>query len=324
MGAILDDETRARHKQRNIIHSLLLFSGISGLLALATWLIWGLIGVAVTFAAITVMFVLAPRVPPEALMRMYRARAVDPAHGGQLSAILQELAERAELPSVPRLYVIPSMTLNAFATGSQGHAAIAVTEALLRRLTLREIAGVLAHEVSHIRNNDLSVMGLADVMSRFTQSLSYVAIVLAILNLPGTLLGDPMVSWWAILLLYIAPFLSSLMQLGLSRAREYDADLEGALLTGDPIGRASALRRLEQYTGRFWEDLMLPVPQRRIPMPSVLRSHPDTETRVARLLSLRPRPELPQIVMVEAPMVSMVGWGPIEMRPRYRFPGLWF
>jgi heat shock protein HtpX len=257
-------------------------------------------------------------------MRLYRARQVDPARGGQLIAILEELARRAELSRVPRLYVIPSAMLNSFATGNLANPAIAVTEGLLRRLTLRETAAVLAHEMSHIRNNDLWIMGLADIMSRFTQSMSYVAVMLAILNLPGTLLGDAPVSWWAILLLYLAPAISSLLQLGLSRAREFDADLEGALLTGDPMGLASALRRLEESTGRFWEDLMMPVPARRIPIPSVLRSHPLTEERVARLLTLQRRPDLPQIVIEEAPMVSMVGWGPIEMRPRYRFPGVWF
>ena len=241
-----------------------------------------------------------------------------------LTAIVQELATRAELPRVPRLYVIPSTTLNAFATGHANNPAIAVTEGLLRQLTLRETAGVLAHEISHIRNNDLWVMGLADIMSRFTQSMSYVAVFLAILNIPGSLLGEPPVSWWAILLLYVAPALASLLQLGLSRTREFDADIEGAMLTGDPMGLASALRRFDETTGRFWEDLMMPVPTRRIPIPSVLRTHPDTQERVARLVSLQQRPERAPMVIVEEPMVSMVGWGPIEMRPRYRFPGVWF
>jgi heat shock protein HtpX len=324
MGSMLDEETRRLHKQRNVFHSMLLFAGIGAVLALASLLLWGWIGVVITAAAVAGLFLLAPRVPPQALMRLYRARAVDPARGGQLIAILAELARRAELPTVPALYVVPSMTLNAFATGSRDHAAIAVTEGLLRQLTMREITGVLAHEVSHVQNNDLKVMGLADVMSRMTQPLSYVALMLAVLNIPGTLLGDAPMSWWAIGLLYAAPALSNLLQLGLSRTREYDADLEAAMLTGDPLGLASALRRLDSTAGRFWEDLMMPVPARRVPVPSVLRTHPETEERIARLLSLKRAPELPQIVVAETPMVSMVGWGPIEMRPRYRFPGVWF
>ena len=183
---------------------------------------------------------------------------------------------------------------------------------------------MLAHEISHIRNNDLAVMGLADVMTRFTQVLSYLALFLAIFNLPGLLLGDSDISLTALLLLYLAPTIGSLLQLGLSRTREYDADLEGAQLTGDPRGLASALDKLERYQGSFWEDLMFPVPGRRIPQPSLLRSHPPTEERVARLLALESRDMPPPIEVVEEPMVSLAGLGPGSMRPRYRFPGVWF
>ncbi len=112
-------------------------------------------------------------------MRLYRATPV-PRDGSQLSSLVDVLSYRADLPHRPVLHVIPSMTLNAFAAGSAKHSAIAVTEGLLRRLSLREIAGVLAHEMSHIRNNDLWVMGLADLMTRFLQILSYVALGLAV------------------------------------------------------------------------------------------------------------------------------------------------
>ena len=111
---------------------------------------------------------------------------------------------------------------------------------------MREIIGVVGHEMSHIRNNDLSVMTLADTMTRFVQMLSYAALVLVGLNLIGLLGDEPPFSWWAILLLYLAPAITSVLQLALSRTREFDADLEGAMLTGDPLGLASALRRLDQ------------------------------------------------------------------------------
>ncbi len=201
---------------------------------------------------------------------------------------------------------------------------IGLTEGLLRRLSLPELAGVLAHEISHVRNNDLAVMGLADVMTRFTQALSYLALFLAIFNLPAMLLGESDMPLSALLLLYLAPSIGSLLQLGLSRTREYDADLEGAELTGDPRSLASALEKLERYQGSFWEDLMFPVPSRRIPQPSLLRSHPPTEDRVARLLALESRELGPPIEVVEEPFVSMVGMGPGSMQPRYRFPGVWY
>jgi heat shock protein HtpX len=323
VGPLLDADQLQEHKQRNSVHSLLLIGGIGLILAIATTLLWGPLGIIVSAGVIGLLVLMAPSIPPAAVMRLYRARKV-PRGQDQLSLILDELSRRAELPARPDLYLIPSATLNAFATGTQAHAAIGITEGLLRRLSLREVAGVLAHEVSHINNNDLRLMNLADIMTRFVQMLSYVALTLVVLNLFGMLTGDAPFSWWAILVLYFAPALSSLLQLGLSRAREFDADLEAAQLTGDPLGLASALSQLERYQGRFWEDLVYPVPARRIPQPSLLRTHPPTEERVARLQELSGHLSQPPIAVVEEPMVSMLGYGPIAMRPRYRFPGLWY
>lgn len=323
MGPFLDADHVIEHRRRNILQSVILLGGIGLVLATATYLVWGLVGPVLTLLGLAAVYTFAPTVPPETMMRLYRARLVHPTDNSQLSSLVDVLSFRAELPSRPSLFVVPSMTLNAFAAGTPDHAAIAVTEGLLRRLSLREVAGVLAHEMSHIRNNDLHVMGFADLMTRLLQILSYIALALTVLNLIFALQSDQLVSWWTVLLLYLAPALSSLLQLALSRTREFDADLEAVGLTGDPLGLASALRRLENYTGHVWEDLMFPVPARRVPQPSLLRSHPTNEERITRLLAVESR-KLEPIVIVEQPMISMVGVGPIEMRPRYRWPGLWF
>jgi heat shock protein HtpX len=324
MTPLLDDESRRAHKASNELQSALLVGGLGLVTAFSVWLLWGAMGVALTLVAVGLVYAFAPRLPPEIVMRVFRARPLDPGHGDQVLDVLQQLASRAGLSNQPKLYVIPSMTLNAFASGTPDRAIIAVTEGLLRGLTLRELAGVLAHEVSHIRNNDLAVMSLADVMTRLMQALSYLAIILAVLNLPAMLLGDSDVSLLALVLLYLSPTIGSLLQLALSRTREYDADFEGAQLTGDPAGLAAALAKLERHQGSFWEDMALPVPGRRIPQPSLLRSHPPTEERIARLEALE-RGALPAPLDVrEAPMVTMVGVGPATMRPRYRFPGVWF
>lgn len=320
----VDPSRQREHHRRNIRQSIALLAGIGVLLVAATAIVWGLAGAVATAAMLGGLFYLAPRVPPEAVMKLYRATQVPAGGSDQLSSLVDVLAHRAGLPNRPQLHVIPSMTMNAFATGSPSHSAIAVTEGLLRRLTLREISGVLAHEISHVRNNDLEVMGVADVMTRFLQLLSYVALVLAALNLFAMISGEQVVSWWTVLLLYTAPAISSLLQLGLSRAREFDADREAAALTGDAMGLASALRQLDTHTGHFWEDFMFPVPGRRVPQPSLLRSHPTNDERISRLLSLNGEPQHEPIVIVEQPMISLVGLGPIEMRPRYRWPGLWY
>jgi len=324
MTPFLDANSHRAHKARNALHSAVLVGGLGLLTAFSAWLLWGGMGVAVTLVAIGVIYAFAPRLPPEVVMRIYRAKLLDQRTGGAIVHIVDALSDRAELPAPPQLYIIPSMTLNAFATGTAQKAVIGVTEGLLRRLSLNELAGVLAHEISHIRNNDLAVMSLADVMTRFTQLLSYVAVFLALLNLPAFLLGDAEISLLGLVLLYLAPTASSLIQLALSRTREYDADLEGAGLTGDPASLASALAKLERYQGRFWEDMMLPVPARRIPQPSLLRSHPSTEERIARLRALQGRPMLPQIPISEEPLASLAGLGPMAMRPRFRWTGVWF
>jgi heat shock protein HtpX len=324
MTPLLDENRRREHKARNDLHSVLLVSGLGLVTGFSAWLLWSWTGVLVTLVWMGALWLFTPRLPPELVMRMYRATPLDPRNGEQITYIVNELSRRAELPAAPAVYVIPSMTLNAFATGTPGKAVIGITEGLLRRLSVHELAGVLAHEISHVRNNDLAVMSLADIMTRFTQGLSYLAVFLAIFNLPGLLLGESDISLLALLLLYLAPTIGSLLQLGLSRTREYDADLEGAQLTGDPRGLAAALDKLERYQGRFWEDLMFPVPARRIPQPSLLRSHPPTEQRIARLLALEGREMSPPLEVVEEPMVSLAGVGPGSMRPRYRFPGVWF
>ena len=312
------------HRLRNLTQSILLVGGMAVLMSLCAWLIWSWMGIFWVLVAASFMLFLGQRaVPPELVMRLYRAQPLDPRHGKQLYQIITELSSRADLKNTPKIYVVPSLTLNAFATGRTDNAAIAVTEGLLRKLSMRELAGVLAHEISHIHNHDLSIMSLADTISRLTQAMSFAAIVLAIINIPTLFTGDWHISWTAILLLYLAPSIGSLLQLGLSRAREYDADLEGASLTGDPIGLASALNKLERYQGQFWEDLVFPS-TRKIPQPSLLRSHPETADRVARLRELTGQMPFPQLDVREEPLVTLVGMGPIEMRPRYRWSGLWF
>jgi heat shock protein HtpX len=319
---MLDIRQRRAHKLRNASHALLLVGGLTIVTAFSAWLLWSWPGMIITLVSILGLFLFAPRVPPEMVMRMYGARQVDPHRGDPITEIVAKLSHRAELAAVPDVYIIPSTTLNAFATGRPDKAAIGITEGLLRRLDANELAGVLAHEISHVRNNDLAVMGLADVMTRFTQLLSYLALFLAFFNLPAILAGQGDILLLALVLLYLAPSIGSLLQLGLSRTREYDADLEGAYLTGNPHGLVSALQKLERYQGRFWEDLAFPVPGRRIPQPSLLRSHPTTRERVERLQALEGRPTLPPIEVAPEPVTALSGAA--AMQPRTRWPGVWY
>ena len=215
------------------------------------------------------------------VLSLYKARPLDPRELPELHDIVRQLAGRAGLPKSPRLHYVPSQMMNAFAVGRPEESAIAVTDGILRSMTMRQLAGIIAHETSHIRNGDLRVMALADAMARITSFMSMAGLV-GIPLLFGTSLNIPILG---VALLLAAPTIGNLLQLGLSRAREYDADLDGATLTGDPEGLATALATLERTQGGKWESVILP--GSRSPMPSLLRTHPKTEDRIARLNSLR-------------------------------------
>ena len=308
---------------RNDVHAAILLGGLGLLTAFSGWLLWSWAGVLAALTSLAAIAHFAPRLPPEAIMRLYRAKPIDPAHGGQILQVVDVLSARAGLAAAPAVYVIASMTVNAFAAGTPQKAAIAVTEGLLRRLSLRELTGVLGHELSHIANNDLGVMSLADVMTRFTQALSYLAIFLAIFNLPGLLLGDSDVSLRALLLLYLAPMLGSLLQLALARAREFDADRAGASLTGDPAGLAAALNRIERVQGTLWEDMMLPVPAvafrpPRCCAPTRRPKSASSACACSRAPTCHRRSMSPKSRCFPSPVSARA------MRPRLRFPGVWF
>ncbi len=318
------DFRRAQHRaQHNVAHSFVLLASLGVLAGISAYLLAGLFGLIAVAALVVGIALCAPRMPADTLMRLYHARLVPP-DDSQLSSLVDVLAYRAGLPMRPDLYLIPSSTIHAFAAGPAGRPAIAISEGLVRRLSLREIAGVIAHEVAHIRNGDLWVMGLADITARVMQGLSLLALALAAINLTIQLRGDETWPWLAIALLYATPALLNLLQLALSRMREFEADRDAAALTGDAVGLAGALRRVETYTGHFWEDLMPAVAARRVPQPSLLRTHPPADARIARILDAARAPVTDPLVIVERPMLSLVGMGPATLRPRLRWPGLWY
>jgi len=279
----LNPDAQRAHEWRNTLHTWLMVAGSAALMAVIAWLIFGTTGI--IWAALLTAFGLwqASRISPKMVLKLYKARPLGETHVPQLHKVIRELTARADLPTVPQLYYVPSKMMNAFAVGKPEDSAIAVTDGLIRNLTLRQLTGVLAHEISHIRNGDLKVMALADTLSRLTGSMSTFGLLF---GLPATFLaGGGVYAWAALGFVVAAPTIGGLLQLALSRAREYDADLDAAGMTGDPEGLASALQTLEQKQGSMWEKIMLP--GSRMPDPSLLRSHPKTVDRVAQLLSLR-------------------------------------
>ena len=287
----MNQERFSAHKLNNLIQSILLLGGMAVLVGLLGWLIAGGDGVLWAVIIGAIILLLGPRASPRLALKLYGARPLHHAEAPNLYRLMAALAERARLPSMPALYYVPTAAMNAFAVGQRSEPIITVTDGLLRNLTSRELAGVLAHELSHVRNNDMWVMTLADSVSRLTSWFALMGQVLLFINLPLILFGGGGISWLAILLLIFAPTISVLLQLALSRTREFDADLDAAQITGDPMGLASALRKLHDYQGGLLRRLFMP--GRRVPDSWILSTHPSTEERIRRLAELAETQALP-------------------------------
>jgi len=318
----LDPLNKVRHKWRNRLHTVLLAGGSLLLLVACAYVFAGLAGIFWAALLGGLSLWMSARMSPDLILRLYKARRLEPEDFPEGHRILRLIAARADLPAPPDLYYVPSNLMNAFSVGTPQDSAIGVTDALIRRLTPRQFAGVIAHELSHIRNEDIKVMALADMVSRLTSVMSMVGLFTLFLNFPAILAGGGRVPWLGIALLWTAPTIGALLQLALSRAREYDADLDAAGLTGDPEGLASALVHLEKSQGRMWEMML---PGGRVPQPSVLRSHPKTSERVRRLLSLKP-PERPFLDLPDGRPKPPRGSVPVIRGPRTRLSamGLWY
>ena len=270
-----------QHRWLNRLQTGLLILTLIGIAAAAGSLLFGESGLWLALFAVAGTLLLEPVAASALSLRLYRVRALHPQEAHEMWALLREL------PATPVPHYVPSAVVNAFATGSKQEASIALTDGLLRRLSPRELAGVLAHEIAHIASEDLRVMGLADSVSRFTSLLALMGQIAILLSLPALLVGAAEVYWPGLLLLAASPQLALLAQLGLSRVREFDADRLAAELTGDPQGLASALAKIERVS-RSWRAWLWPGWGN--PEPSCLRTHPATQERIARLLTLAPGP----------------------------------
>lgn len=308
---------------RNRLQSALLLLAMAGIWALLGWSLAGPELMVIVLGAGLVALVAGLPATSRWILVLYRARPLAPAEAPQLYQLLAELSRRAGLPRVPTLHWVPSRVLNAFTVGSRQDAAVALSDGLLRTLSWRELAGVLAHEISHLMHNDLWVMALADLVSRMTHLLSLTGQVLLLVNLPLILFTQVQVPWLTVLLLILAPGITALLQLALSRQREYDADLGAVSLTGDPAGLAQALAHLERLQGNWLAHVLLP--GRQVPDPSLLRTHPPTEERVRRLQDLAAEG-------AAAPWGPLPGtdWGGlgeserVHRPPRWRPFGTWY
>ncbi len=269
----------ARVQSVVLVVSLALLMGIMGRLLGGDQLAVMLI------AGVLILYVIGPKMSPALLLKINSGRRLSPGQAPRLYGILQGLARKAELTRLPVLFYLPTDAMVAFAVGPRDNAAIAISEGLIRSLSQQELAAVLAHEISHIRHDDIRIMTFAGMVGQITSMLSVFGQFILIFSLPLILTGQVLISWTAVLLLILSPTLSSLLQLALSRAREYNADMSAAELMGNPEPLASALAKIDRaHNGRYSRLLWPMVP--RLPQASWLRTHPPTKERIWRLLAV--------------------------------------
>ena len=223
------------------------------------------------------------------VLAMYRAQEVDEASAPDLYRIVRRLSERGGMP-MPRVYVIPQAQPNAFATGrNPQHAAVAVTQGLLQVMNGQELEGVIAHELSHVRNRDILIGTIAATMAGAIMLLAQFARVAAIFGggRDNDRDGSPIV------VLFLAIFgavAAALIQMAISRSREYEADASGAKLAENPMGLAHALATLQRTTERLPMDanpatshMFIVSPFTRKGIVSLFSTHPPIEERIERL-----------------------------------------
>jgi heat shock protein HtpX len=221
------------------------------------------------------------------VLRMYRAQAVGPEHS--LYRMVERLAARASLP-MPKVYIIPDPSPNAFATGrNPSHAAVAATEGILKVLSEHELEGVIAHELAHVKNRDILTSSVAATLAAAIMMIARMAMFFGGSRDDENDRGSNPIVLLAMMIL--APVAAMLIQMAISRSREFAADAGGAAIAGNPYGLADALRKIDAVSKRIPLDANPATAHMFIVKPfsgggitSLFSSHPPTEKRIRALL----------------------------------------
>ena len=276
----------------NLFRTGILMAGLTGLFLAIGYLIGGESGMvmAFLFAAGTNLF--AYWNSDKMVLSMYRAQEVDEATAPDLVHLVRLLSESAGIP-MPKVYIAENPQPNAFATGrNPEHAAVCCTTGILEKLNQEELAGVLAHELSHVKNRDTLIMTLTATIAGAISMLANMAFWFGGTNRRDNPLGP----FGGILIMILAPIAAMLVQTAISRTREFEADRSGALISGRPLWLASALQRIAPAADRIENvdadrhpataHMFIVNPLHGGGLASLFSTHPSTQERVARLQAM--------------------------------------
>ena len=281
---------------KNVLKTAVLMGGLGGALVLIGSLVGGARGASVFLIISLVMIFGSYWFSDKLAIRSAGAREVSEADAPRLYATVRDLTQRAKLP-MPRVYLSPNQQPNAFATGrNPSHAAVCVTQGLLEALPERELRGVLAHELGHVKHRDILIGSVAAAFATGITFLARMAIYAQIFGGGRNERNRGENPLTLIAMAIFAPIAAGLMQMALSRSREFDADRFGATVSGDPGALADALERIEGWAKRIPMDIspqqatayiVNPLTGRKVSFAGLFSTHPATAERVSRLRARR-------------------------------------
>ena len=278
----------------NRLKTMLLLATLTALLLMVGQALGGRGGLMIALVFAGVMNFASYWWSDKIVLRMYGAQEVDETQAPELFALVRQLAQREQIP-MPRVYIIPQEAPNAFATGrNPQNAAVAVTEGILRLLDREELGAVLAHELGHVQNRDTLIMTVAATLAGALSHLANMAMWGAMLGGRSSSDDEGGHPVAALLGVLIAPLAAMLIQMAISRSREFLADEHGARLSGNPLALASALRKIEAWSQRIpmtagspaTAHLFIINPFSRGALVRLFSTHPATEERIARLQAM--------------------------------------
>ncbi len=279
----------------NLMKTAILMAAITALFMAIGAMLGGQSGMLLALAVAVAMNFFSYWFSDKMVLKMYNAQQVDETSAPQFYAMVRELAAKAQLP-MPKVYIIREDAPNAFATGrNPQNAAVAATTGIMRVLSERELRGVMAHELAHVKHRDILISTVSATMAGAISMLANFAMFFGGRDSEGRP-ANPIVS---ILVMILAPIAASLIQMAISRAREFEADRGGAEISGDPQALASALEKIQRYAKGIpmeaaerhpeTAQMMIMNPLSAGGIKGLFSTHPATEERVARLLEMARR-----------------------------------
>lgn len=276
-----------------VLKTGLLLAGLTAFFLAIGYLVGGAGGMAIAFGIALLTNAFAYWNADKVVLRMYNAREVDARTAPEFYGIVQSLAARAKLP-MPKVYIIENDQPNAFATGrNPEHAAVAATTGLLRLLDRREIAGVMAHELTHVQNRDTLTM---TVTATIAGAIGMLANFAFLFGRGSDNRSNPLGLVGTLAVAVLAPLAAMVIQMAISRTREYVADRGGAEISGDPLSLASALHKLQYGAERVGNEqaernpatahLFIVNPLQGRSLDNLFSTHPNMDNRIARLQAM--------------------------------------